>query len=319
MSNLRQIIPISLAMLIVSTTAACGASSPAVTATPTPENTPLPTATPTEEFEQRPDLPTPALEGAIDVGGKHFLSYKCYGQGTPTVIVESGAGDKPTLTLNWNAVILGIYPATRICIYDRVPVNTSQDAAENLHILLSKIPVPGPYILVAHSLGGWHARVFAHLYPEEVAGMILVDTTPTYPDAAIVYATAYPTRSSDEPVGVTQNRMSATEIYTGEMLPSMDGLDMKASNEQVRQAGSFGDIPLVVIGQTFGPDDFPGIDPASQIQLAAVMMKLEADQATLSSKGVFITATTSQHFISLYQPQIIIDSVIRMVHDIRKH
>jgi hypothetical protein len=93
---------------------------------------------------------------------------------------------------------------------------------------------------------------------------------------------------------------------------------MKASNEQVRQSGSFGNIPLVVISQTPGPEDFPGLDPVTQKQLAALILKLQADLAKLSSKGVFMAATTSQHFISLYQPQIIIDAVVRMVEEIRK-
>ena len=318
----------SLTVLIALAVTACGAGSPA--ATSTPENTPLPTGTPTLEntpsftetaaieLEQRPPLPAPELEGDVDVGGGRFLTYQCFGEGSPTVVVEAGAGDKPTLTSSWNTVILGVYPTTRMCIYDRVPATTSQDVAENLHILLSKIPIPGPYILVAHSLGGWHARVFAHLYPDEVAGLILVDTTLTYPDAAITYATAYPTYAADEPAGITQNRMSEADIYTGTVLPTMDGLDMKASNEQVRQAGSFGNIPLVVISQTPGPDDFPGFDPVTQKQLASIIMKIQADLANLSSKGVFMAATTSQHFISLYRPQIIIDAINKMVAEVRK-
>ena len=249
--------------------------------------------------------------------GGRTLRYQCHGEGAPAIIIEAGAGDKPTLTLNWNAVVQGVYPTTRICIYDRVDAKTSQEVAENLHILLSKIPLPGPYILVAHSLGGWHARVFTHLYPEDVAGMILVDTTPTSPEAPITYATVYPTYSPDEPAGITQNRMSEADIFTGELMPSMDGLDMETSNEQVRQAGSFGDIPLVVIGRIPGPENFPGIDPAAQEQLGSIMLKVEADLTKLSSKGVFIAATTHDHFISLYQPQIIIDAITRMVNEIR--
>jgi pimeloyl-ACP methyl ester carboxylesterase len=322
MLNFKRIIPASLAILTALVVVACGATSPTAmptpfpTATPIPESTTMPIAKPTLEVQQRPKLPVPALEGDIDVGGRK-LSYQCWGEGTPTVIVEAAAGDKPTLSLSWNAVILGVYPITRMCIYDRMNVLTSQDVAENLHALLGEIHVPGPYILVAHSLGGWHARVFAHLYPADVAGMILVDTTLTYPDAAITYATVYPTYSPDESAGITQNRMSEADIYTGEMMPSMDGLDMKASNEQVRQAGSFGDIPLVIIGRFPGPENFPGLDSVAQEQLGVIMLKLEADLATLSSRGSFLVATTHEHFISLYQPQIIIDAITQMVEEIR--
>ena len=297
MSNLGQTLPASLTILIALAAAACGTSS--LAATPTPENTPLPAAAPTLELPQIPPLPAPTLQGIVDVSTGQ-LSYQCFGEGTPSVIVEAAAGDKPTLTSSWNAVILGVHPTTRMCIYDRVPTSTSQEAAENLHVLLGKIPLPGPYILVAHSLGGWHARVFAHLYPQELAGVILVDTTATYPDAAITYATAYPTFSPDESAGITQNRMSEADIYTGQLLPSMDGLDMQASNDQVRQAGSLGDIPLIVISQTPGPEDFPGLDPAAQKQMAALTLRIQADLAALSTRGVFMAATTSNHFISKY-------------------
>ncbi len=314
MSKLKQILGVGVALAILLAAGACGPASPA--ATLTPESTPTPSV-PTPEVQQRPQLPAPDMQGAVDLGGGHTLDYRCYGTGTPTVIIEAGAGDKPTLTMSWNAVILGVSPTSRICIYDRAVASTSQEVAENLHVLITTVPIPGPYILVAHSLGGWHARVFANLYPEDVAGMILVDTTATYPDAATVYATAYPTYSADESAGITQNRMSEADITTGEILPSMDGLDMKASNEQVRQAGRFGDLPLVVISKTPGPNDFPGIDPVAQEQLASLTLKIQADLATLSSRGVFMAAHTSNHFISLYEPQIIIDAINRMVEEVR--
>jgi pimeloyl-ACP methyl ester carboxylesterase len=313
-TTLKRILIVGVVLVILSVAVACRAASPA--ATPTPESTPTPTV-PTPEVQQRPQLPVPDMQGAVDLGGGHDLDYQCYGKGTPTVIVEAGAGDKPTLSMSWNAVILGVSPTTRICIYDRTFASTSQEVAENLHVLVTKVPIPGPYVLVAHSLGGWHARVFAHLYPEDVAGMILVDTTATYPDAAVVYATEYPTYSPGESAGITQNRMSEADITTGEMLPSIDGLDMKTSNEQVRQAGSFGDLPLVVISQNLSPNDFPDLDPAAQKQLAALMLKIQADLATLSSRSTFMVAHTSNHFISLYEPQIIVDAINRMVEEIR--
>jgi pimeloyl-ACP methyl ester carboxylesterase len=260
------------------------------------------------------------MEGAIDVGGYKLL-YQCFGQGSPAVIVEAGGGDRPVISLTWDAVVQKIQATTRICIYDRVDgVRTSQDIAEDLHFLLSKIPVPGPYILVAHSIGGYHARVFAHLYPEEVAGLILVDTTITYPDGWIALATAYPTYSPEEAPGITQNRMSEADIYAT-MSPNRapDALDMNASSEQVRQAGSLGDLPLIVISQSPGPDDWIGLDPVVGQTYAATMLKLQADLATLSSKGVFMIAKTSDHFISLQEPQIIIDAITQMVEEIRNH
>ncbi len=178
MPALKRIAPAIFAFLFLLAAVACSPAAPSATSTAWP---PAPTETPAFEEPQMPPLPAPAVQGILAVGAGPVLSYQCFGEGTPTVIVEAGAGDKPTVSSSWNAVILGVSPVTRICVYDRVAVTTVQIGAENLHLLLTKVPIPGPYILVAHSLGGWYARVFAHLYPQDVAGMLLVDTTATAP------------------------------------------------------------------------------------------------------------------------------------------
>jgi pimeloyl-ACP methyl ester carboxylesterase len=331
MSNLRQVILVDLAILIVLVAVACGAGSLPVMPTPknvplppttsTPENAPLPSATPRREAMQIPELPAPEMKGVVEVSGYSLkLSYQCYGEGTPTIIVEAAAYDKPVSSRSWNPVIQGVYPTTRICIYNRLLVHAVQDGAENLHLLLTAVPLPGPYIIVAHSLGGWYARVFAHLYPNDVAGMILVDTTPTFPDPLNLYATAYPTYSPDESAFITKNRTSEADIVAMIPPPSlegMEGLDMRASSEQVRHAGSFGDLPLIVIAHTTGPEDLRDVDPAAQEQFAAMLLKVRSDLATLSSRGIFMQAATTKHFISEYEPQFIIDAILRMVEEIR--
>lgn len=300
MPNPRHFILISFVTLIALTVVACGAIPP------TAENTPLPPSTPT-------------AEGAIDVGG-YKLIYQCFGQGSPTVIVEAGGGDRPVVSLTWQAVTQNIQTTTRICIYDRAAgVRTSQDIAEDLHFLLDKIPVSGPYVLVAHSVGGYHARVFAHLYPEEVAGMILVDTTTTNPETMMALATAYPTYSPNEVSGITKDRMSEADIFVPFPTPGIDGLDFNTSAEQVRQAGSLGDLPLIVICHNVTPNDFTGVDLAVGEGYTRALLKLQADLAALSSKGVLMIAKTSDHFISVQEPQIIIDAITQMVAEIRNH
>ncbi len=324
MSTFKQMTFVSLAILIVLNAVACGAIPPV--ATPTAENTPLPTLTPTLENTPSPTVtPTllpyiPILEGAIDMPGNfggYKLRYQCFGEGTPTVIVEAGGGDTPITSLTWKAVIQKTQSITRICIYNRVDLRTSQEIAENLHILLNKIPLTGPYIIVAHSLGGFHARVFTHRYPQDVAGLILVDTTTTFDEAMNIIATAYPTHSPDESPAITHDR----ENLLNTPPPNTFGnLDLTASEEQVRQAGSFGDLPLIVISQSPIPEDFIGTDPLVAKQYAVAVLKVQANLATtLSSKGVFMVAKTSDHFISMHEPQIIIDAIIQMVEEIRKH
>jgi pimeloyl-ACP methyl ester carboxylesterase len=118
----------------------------------------------------------------IDVGG-HRLHLSCTGAGTPTVVLEPGAGGMSSI-LGWIAP--AVARATRVCVYDRAgrgwsePADSAQDGAQiatDLHTLLQRGHVPGPYVLAGHSFGGLYVLTFAARYPDEVAGMVLVDST----------------------------------------------------------------------------------------------------------------------------------------------
>jgi len=312
MPNIRQIIVKTITVLITLTVSACGTTAHPVA--PILEATPTPTRTPTPKNTKLVMTSTPTSGGLVDMGG-YKLPYRCFGQGSPTVIVEAGGGDKPVTSSTWKLVTEEVQFITRICIYNRAQgLRTSQDIAEDLHTMLSKIPLPGPYILVGHSLGGYHIRVYTHMYPEDVAGLILVDTT--NPDLPAAIATAYPTYSPDESTGITLNRFpDLTTIPT----PGTDGLDFNASAAQVRQAGSLGDIPLIVISQNPDPNQLslPGFTSDDTERSVAAVLKAQSDLAKLSSNSTFIVANTSNHFISLTDPQTIIDAIAQMVKEIR--
>ncbi len=118
----------------------------------------------------------------IDVGG-HRLHLNCTGSGSPTVVLEPGGGNT-SANMGWIAP--AVARGTRVCVYDRAgrgwsePADTPQDAAQiatDLHTLLQRGRVPGPYVLAGHSFGGQYAQTFAARYPDEVAGMVLVDST----------------------------------------------------------------------------------------------------------------------------------------------
>jgi pimeloyl-ACP methyl ester carboxylesterase len=118
----------------------------------------------------------------IEVGG-HRLHLSCTGSGTPTVVLEPGAGGMSSI-LGWIAP--AVARDTRVCVYDRAgrgwsePADTAQDGAQivtDLHRLLQRGHVPGPYVLAGHSFGGLYVLTFAARYPDEVAGMVLVDST----------------------------------------------------------------------------------------------------------------------------------------------
>lgn len=124
----------------------------------------------------------PPLGKLIDVGG-HRLHINCTGKGSPTVVMEAGAGD---FSFDWSLVQPEVARFTRVCTYDRggyawsdpgpMP-RTMQQIVSELHTGLRKAWAKAPYVLVGQSLGGLIVRVYASQYPAEVAGMVLVDSS----------------------------------------------------------------------------------------------------------------------------------------------
>src|SRR5919199_4227999 len=128
----------------------------------------------------------PAPGQLIDVGG-HRLHLSCTGSGSPTVVLEPGAG---MTSSDLGLITPAVAGETRVCVYDRAgrgwsePADTPQDGAQiatDLHTLLHRGQVPEPYVLAGHSFGGLYALSFAARYPQEVAGMVLVDSTAPAP------------------------------------------------------------------------------------------------------------------------------------------
>jgi pimeloyl-ACP methyl ester carboxylesterase len=118
----------------------------------------------------------------VEVEPGRRLNLYCLGKGTPTVIFESGLADE---TVVWARVQPTIAAHTRACSYDRAGVGYSDpgrrpadsaNIADDLHLLLNAASIKPPYIVVGHSLGGMHIRLYADTYLTDVAGMVLVDS-----------------------------------------------------------------------------------------------------------------------------------------------
>ena len=131
------------------------------------------------ETTDRADYPMPGR--LIDVGS-HSLHINCTGTGSPTVVLEPGLGE-PSTAMAWIAA--DVATATRVCVYDRAGRGWSESApapqdgvqtATDLHTLLERAGEPGPYVLAGHSAGGIYVLNFAHLYPQQVAGVVLLDS-----------------------------------------------------------------------------------------------------------------------------------------------
>src|SRR5208337_1319884 len=123
---------------------------------------------------------------AVDIGGRS-LNIDCSGSGSPAVILESGGGGYGGY--GWRVVQAEVAEFTTVCWYDRAgegwsdPAPTPRNSAtivHDLHELLQRAPVAGPYVLVGHSIGGEYVRIFTATFPSEVAGVVLVDST--HPD-----------------------------------------------------------------------------------------------------------------------------------------
>ena len=119
----------------------------------------------------------------VDVGG-HRLHLNCAGLGSPSVILESGLGESAAY---WGWISAAVAGDTKVCVYDRAgrgwsdPASAPQDGvavATDLHTLLDRGHVVGPFVLVGHSSGAEYVRIFADRYPEQVAGMVLLDGQP---------------------------------------------------------------------------------------------------------------------------------------------
>jgi pimeloyl-ACP methyl ester carboxylesterase len=188
------------------------------------------------------DYPMPG--NLIDVG-THSLHLNCTGSGSPTVVLQPGGGEMSS-AFGWIAPVVS--EQTRVCVYDRTghgwseSSKTAQDGAEiaaDLHTLLESGQVPGPYVLVGHSFGGLYTLTSAALYPDEVAGMVLVDTTAPASEPA-----PRSTTTSDDASPDAMDRLAAllgttARLGLGRLVSGSDFGDLPSqSRDEMRAAGA---------------------------------------------------------------------------------
>src|SRR5215207_1233274 len=266
------------------------------------------------ESDQRKYPPPGAL---VNVGGYKMHIY-CLGEGSPTVILE--AANMGTVS-NWAWIQPEVAKETRVCAYDRAdsgwsdlspePNDTKQNA-QVLHTLLSNANVPGPYVLIGHSFGGLYVRMYAEMYPEDVAGMVFIEGTlpdglkalgkpdvmPNAPDADMMDATpfisklgilrlvSFPPTDPNLPEpqrSELQAYLSSTKL--AELLKRQYHLfpTLLAQVRPLYNAHSLGDIPVAVV---LGSEGDGGIEE---------WQDLFAGQAALSTNNILVTVDAANH------------------------
>jgi pimeloyl-ACP methyl ester carboxylesterase len=188
----------------------------------------------------------------IDIGG-HSLHLMRAGEGSPTVVIDVGIGARSEA---WAAIRERISRETGVLTYDRAGYGRSDPgplprdaatAAAELHALLEAAAIPGPYLLVGRSLGALNIQLFADRYPEDVAGMVLLDPPPlgwlrggTYPGLR-----GMAERMTAEWQSAADEGGAEADFYR--TIASEYRQMLGASGEQAAAIDSFGEIPMVVI------------------------------------------------------------------------
>jgi pimeloyl-ACP methyl ester carboxylesterase len=294
----------------------------------------------------------PQIGRSVDIGGR-TLNISCSGEGSPAVIFDSGGH---TAGFSWIDIQPEISKRTRACWYDRAGFGwsdpgpsprTFQAIANDLHELLHAANVEPPYVLVGATAGTFHVRVYNKLYPDEVAGAVLIHASdpeafthePQYMKGALASLPPILKKTScrvlepvmlnsgllrlmgnpgsGRPEGIDYlNRDQQRELSflskNPETVRGGEGCDLEEGLDEVRAAGDFGGRPLVVLTSS-RPFRAPGGGYAQET--AALndywFHQLQPHLAALSSRGELVLVDDAQ------RPEAIIRAVNKVVGQVR--
>jgi pimeloyl-ACP methyl ester carboxylesterase len=249
------------------------------------------------------------------------------------VVIESGWGD---MSASWGWVQPEVAKTTRVCTYDRAGMGWSEaspqprnarEYAKELHTLLIKANEHGPYVLVGHSMGGFTVIVYAHDYPDEVSGLVLVDSQDlpdsniaTYSPAPKPGGTLLPAflariglvRLLGGPLGSVEDLPDGDkQAYTafavaprGVQTFTDEGRGMSEGGAQAKAVTSLGTLPLIVLSRGKDQD-------AKHIAAQTALLQLSTN-----SQQLF--AEQSGHTIHIDQPEAAIAAIVKMVEMVRQ-
>ena len=268
------------------------------------------------------------------------------GQGSPTVILESGSGGP---SVDWLMVQPEVAKFSHVCSYDRAGYGWSDSGPEprsslqiahELKRLLQAAGENGPYVLVGHSIGGYDIRVYTSQYPNDVTGMVLVDASHEDQDLRAPESIRKWSRDYRKHLGwkklkyffqlhlgwarFTADR-DAPEFWPKAFREEEDFLTLPTKHQfatidedqvfstlsaaQVRSAGNLGDRPLIVLTAT-RQDDIPPEIPREDAQAEEDLWvhQLQPELARLSTQGKQIVIDSS-HEIPTEHPEVVISAI----------
>ena len=277
----------------------------------------------------------------VDVGG-YRLHLNCVGAGSPTVVLESAF---PGTSADWGWVQPDVAALSRVCAYDRAGMAWSDAAsaprdarriATDLHVLLERAQVAGPYVLVGHSFGGLLVRQYAAQYPAEVAGVVLIEAMHpdqfnrlppelALPDAAqfdvllplvhIGLSRVFAPFPTDPALPTPQRQQIAALRASTKSMAAIAGeyKAFPATLAQVAAAGDLGATPLVVLT---AEETFPQSGDGNR-----VWQQLQDELAALSSNSrhQHVVGTTHESLVHREQDaRVTSDAISEMIAAMRK-
>lgn len=291
----------------------------------------------------------------IEIEPGRRLNLFCLGHGKPTILLNAGLGDS---SLVWRQVQGALSKSTRVCSFDRAgygfsdparSVPTLQSAADDMAALIRHADLDPPIILVAHSLGGMQALLFAFEKPRQLAGLVLIDPsypgqprtgsedeqirnigdcldaarqgtlTQTDPPASVHHCLDYPAnpdarlhRELDRQEARVQNYV--TKLAEAKGLHAMDG-NGRTEDEKILQAHwrSLGAMPLTILSAGTVWPASPSMTAEQARTKWARHIEGHRQLAKLSSRGKLIVVPHTTHYIQRLQPQIVVHAVEAML------